>query len=600
MTNRLKEVFGLCYYLAACSFFTLSGTLNVFYRHPLIMVNDTESRTIERRIIRLSESLAHRKTQLHLLRSNISTDLFSSIRPKIGKKFHYDHLEDKKLATLAASRTELINIGIEESVLDLAKIRKDFRDFFLSLQLNPNITSRSYLNYTNLAFNMERVFIQKFSNIHLKKINVFCKKNGADQVDFQNNVSRDEIQPEKRVRHKVLKKLSRKRRKKNYLQRRRQEKEDELTARIKEIKQNNQVINLSSVEVPDDVYLYLALGSTFVPHKKPSAHDLIYDTKMFSRKLAWQAFFKANPGFGEPKDNGKQSEGLDLTHRIEDLRPPGTTWPQFSSKLLEEVNGKLNQGVSDIIKNAKQHSPNLTHREAAGLKWCIKHTRERVVYISEADKGGAILILNSTDVDRVIRDNLDDSDSFTRLNEDPRSTIRKELIQLLKRAVCENIIPPKVLYYITGVLEHEDKNDGYSHSKVFQIAIPYLYPLFKLHKLSKEAIAARTIPPSRMVTGATNGPTYRLCQYTELILKDVVSKYCAPEMLKDSTSFIKFIEENRIMLEQSARYVCTLDVVALYPSIPKEQALLAVDHALSLAGIDDAKKTFVDTPVIVS
>ncbi|KAL5264102.1 hypothetical protein ACHWQZ_G005249 [Mnemiopsis leidyi] len=47
------------------------------------------------------------------------------------------------------------------------------------------------------------------------------------------------------------------------------------------------------------------------------------------------------------------------------------------------------------------------------------------------------------------------------------------------------------------------------------------------------------------------------------------------------------------MLEQSARYVCTLDVVALYPSIPKEQALLAVDHALSLAGIDDAKKTFV-------
>ena len=305
MTNRLKEVFGLCYYLAACSFFTLSGTLNVSYRHPLIMVNDTESRTIERRIIRLSESLAHRKTQLHLLRSNISTDLFSSIRPKIGKKFHYDHLEDKKLATLAASRTELINIGIEESVLDLAKIRKDFRDFFLSLQLNPNITSRSYLNYTNLAFNMERVFIQKFSNIHLKKINVFCKKNGADQVDFQNNVSRDEIQPEKRVRHKVLKKLSRKRRKKNYLQRRRQEKEDELTARIKEIKQNNQVINLSSVEVPDDVYLYLALGSTFVPHKKPSAHDLIYDTKMFSRKLAWQAFFKANPGFGESKDNGR-------------------------------------------------------------------------------------------------------------------------------------------------------------------------------------------------------------------------------------------------------------------------------------------------------
>jgi hypothetical protein len=62
---------------------------------------------------------------------------------------------------------------------------------------------------------------------------------------------------------------------------------------VEEIKKSNQVINLSSVDVPDDVYLYLSLGSTFVPHKKPSQHDLVYDTKMFTRKLAWQAYFKS-------------------------------------------------------------------------------------------------------------------------------------------------------------------------------------------------------------------------------------------------------------------------------------------------------------------
>jgi hypothetical protein len=95
-------------------------------------------------------------------------------------------------------------------------------------------------------------------------------------------------------------------------------------------------------------------------------------------------------------------------------------------------------------------------------------------------------------------------------------------------------------------LEHDDKNDGYSHSKVFQIAIPYLYPLFKLHNLSEEAIEAKTIPLSisRMVTGATNGSSYRLCLYSESILKGVVSEYCASEMLKDSTTFITFIESN--------------------------------------------------------
>jgi hypothetical protein len=92
-------------------------------------------------------------------------------------------------------------------------------------------------------------------------------------------------------------------------------------------------------------------------------------------------------------------------------------------------------------------------------------------------------------------------------------------------------------------LEHDDKNDGYSHSKVFQIAIPYLYPLFELHKLSREAIKANTIPPSKMVTGATNDSIYRLCLYSESILKEVVSEYSASEMLKDSTTFIKFIEK---------------------------------------------------------
>ena len=51
------------------------------------------------------------------------------------------------------------------------------------------------------------------------------------------------------------------------------------------------------------------------------------------------------------------------------------------------------------------------------------------------------------------------------------------------------------------------------------------------------------------------------------------------------------------MLENQARYVCTLDVVALYPSIPKEEALVALDHALSEAGVDETQKEFVKSIV---
>ena len=91
----------------------------------------------------------------------------------------------------------------------------------------------------------------------------------------------------------------------------------------------------------------------------------------------------------------------------------------------------------------------------------------------------------------------ENTENFAVLPEDPKTNIRRDLIDLLKRAVADNINPQRVLHYITGVIEHQAKNDGYSHSKVFQIAIPYFYPLFKLHKLTRDAIEAKTIPPSR-------------------------------------------------------------------------------------------------------
>ena len=100
------------------------------------------------------------------------------------------------------------------------------------------------------------------------------------------------------------------------------------------------------------------------------------------------------------------------------------------------------QGVSNITKTAKEHKTNLTHRESKGLKWCLKNTKDRKVYITRADKGGAILIIDSSEVDKVILENLTDPSKFTVLVEDPRAKIRKSLIELLQKAVEDNVIPP--------------------------------------------------------------------------------------------------------------------------------------------------------------
>ena len=384
---------------------------------------------------------------------------------------------------------------------------------------------------------------------------------------------------------------------KRFEQRVKKQKADHIEARIREIKSTNQVINLSSMEVPDDVYLYLSLGSTFVPHRKPSDHDLIYDTKSFCRNLSWQTYFHSNPPESTNSNHlaseDRTANKIDFCAGIEKLRPPGSSWPVYNNKLLEDVNRKLTHGISEITKTTKDHITNLTHREADGLKWCQKNTKDRKCYITRADKGGAILILDATKVDEVIMENLQNSGSYSTIAKDPRADTRKELIALLKSAVDMEVIPRKVLHYITGVIEHDEKNDGFSHSHVFRIAIPYIYPLFKIHKLSLAAIQAKTIPPTRMVTGSTNGPTFRLGLFVDSVLQPIARGYCAPEMVKDTTTFISYVEANRSVFESEARYVCNLDVVALFPSIPKDKALIAIEHALNYLEVEPSQRDFI-------
>ena len=66
-----------------------------------------------------------------------------------------------------------------------------------------------------------------------------------------------------------------------------------------------------------------------------------------------------------------------------------------------------------------------------------------------------------------------------------------------------------------------------------------MYPLFKIHKLTKDEIEQKVIPPTRMVTSGVGGPTFRLGTFLDALLKPVMMKYCGEELAKDSTDLIK-------------------------------------------------------------
>ena len=123
-----------------------------------------------------------------------------------------------------------------------------------------------------------------------------------------------------------------------------------------------------------------------------------------------------------------------------------------------------------------------------------------------------------------------------------------------------------------------------SHGREFVIGRPYMYPLFKYHKLNEEQIQAKVIPPTRMVTSGVGGPTYRLGVFLDTLLKPVVLKYCKNEVVKDSTDFLKELRRCEQSGDSSQmNLVGTLDVDALYPSIRVDIAIRALRDALNTA-----------------
>ena len=96
-----------------------------------------------------------------------------------------------------------------------------------------------------------------------------------------------------------------------------------------------------------------------------------------------------------------------------------------------------------------------------------------------------------------------------------------------------------------------------------------------------------------MVTGATDGPTYRAGILLDILLQPVVGDYCKGEVLKDTTEFLQRLESDKSELEKSCTLLGALDVTALYPSIRQDLLIIALDHALTSLGYSENRKMMI-------
>jgi hypothetical protein len=166
---------------------------------------------------------------------------------------------------------------------------------------------------------------------------------------------------------------------------------------------------------------------------------------------------------------------------------------------------------------------------------------------------------------------------------------------MVDKLVEESVLTLKDRLYLTGKTE----KGGHSHDHSFSVRAPYLYPLYKIHKLNKEQIEAKVKPPNRMVTSAVSGPTYRLGVFLDYVLKPVAAEYCQGELVKDSTDFLNRTADlsDKEFFSDPKLNLAAMDICALYPNIKIDLALVAVRHALETASQHGSKE--IDTIIML-
>ena len=193
--------------------------------------------------------------------------------------------------------------------------------------------------------------------------------------------------------------------------------------------------------------------------------------------------------------------------------------------------------------------------------------------MSEADKGGAILLLDPNHVHESVTNRLS-SDDFELLGPvDQLDLITQGLRALWTSGVEKQFVSDDIREGVLGITS----SGGSKATQAYRSSPPYAYPLFKIHKVKPEDLVPGVRPPIRLVTAQRNGPTSRSDKYLMLkILQDVQNEYCT-DLVKDSTDALIRLN-GWFPIAESQPFA--LDVVALYDSINPSLAIEALDCAL--------------------
>ena len=252
-----------------------------------------------------------------------------------------------------------------------------------------------------------------------------------------------------------------------------------------------------------------------------------------------------NNNANEKSTTDKTEEELN-TELQQKFRPKSNWKPNPPNKTLDLFQKSVKQ---EILKSRvkKRHYNNLTKQERIGLK---KLKDNPNIIIKKADKGSAVVVMNTTDYLKEGYRQLSDEQFYQKIPTDITSDISEKIATQLTTMRSLNLIT--------------EKNFEYLNIKEQKEAKFYLLP--KIHKKNI---------PGRPICSSINHPTSNISKFVDEHIKKYVPK--TKSYVRDTQHFISRLKQLGTIPEGAL--LVTLDVSSLYTNIPNREGILAVaDH----------------------
>lgn len=225
------------------------------------------------------------------------------------------------------------------------------------------------------------------------------------------------------------------------------------------------MVNISSYELTAIECQTLAKGLSFCPMNKMRWFDLDLELRTFFRNVRLKSFF-SDKNTDTLTSNIVDNEQLHMLHlRDFGLRNKSKFNPPHNNHVIEAFIELVSKDVA-LLRHSKKNykdANNLTYAERNVL---TKLTTNESITIRPADKGGALVVMDTSKyINEILRQTNDDM-IYEQLGADPTLKFQKELFEIIDVAVSEQLMDTELCAFL----------------KIVHPVVPLVYVLPKIHK----------------------------------------------------------------------------------------------------------------------